>query len=64
MDVMQGEPGLEKVAEPLHKELSQVAKELVAFDGFMERNQKRFMLRAIESAEAHANTAARLACGE
>jgi hypothetical protein len=62
MDIARGESKIGKVHRAIQNELASTANELVSFDGFTQKNQTKFMLRALESAQKHADTAVRLAC--
>jgi hypothetical protein len=62
IDTIEGEGRMSRVSRPIRDELTTVADELVAFDGFTERSQLKYMERSLESAQKHLNKAAQLAC--
>jgi hypothetical protein len=62
MDMARGETKVRKVHRTIQTELAHAANDLVTFDGFTQKNQTKFMLQALESAQKHADTAVHLAC--
>jgi hypothetical protein len=62
MDVVKGEAKVGKVNRSIQAELAHTANDLVTFDGFAEKKKTKLMVQVLESAQKHADIAARLAC--